>query len=260
MKKIIVLTIMLALVLALGISTAVADTWFPNNTHVQQWDNKNNNTGVWKDVVGNPSDLETFGANLSGNTLTIYTNWYPGRDNYAGLVGINTADLFIDIDCNKTYDYAIGLDNGANGDPNRIGKVYIINSPTDYLTSQQIMALYNHNNGYGGRYDYNNSKGLGPFDPLPVPVLSTVNPDGSLSADVTWGEGGHGATHSVAIDISDLASELSGHNWCFLWGTGTCANDTAQGNVVPLPGAVLLLGAGIVRLAAYARRRRNPMA
>jgi hypothetical protein len=32
---------------------------------------------------------------------------------------------------------------------------------------------------------------------------------------------------------------------------------TTAGNVVPLPGAVLLLGAGLARMAAYIRRRRN---
>jgi hypothetical protein len=30
-----------------------------------------------------------------------------------------------------------------------------------------------------------------------------------------------------------------------------------MGHVVPLPGAVLLLSAGLVRLAAYARRRQE---
>ncbi|MEJ2673382.1 MAG: hypothetical protein P8168_14525 [Deltaproteobacteria bacterium] len=60
--------------------------------------------------------------------------------------------------------------------------------------------------------------------------------------------------YEVAIDLGDI-SGLDPGAFDFIWATRTCANDTAEGKV-PLPGALILLGAGLVRLTAYARRRR----
>jgi hypothetical protein len=210
-------------------------------------------------VVGKASDFNTVGAVLSGDILTIYTNWSPALDKYAGMTGINTADLFIDINCDGHFDYAIGLDTLKTWcAPARAGKVYQINGAQDYQTSQQIMQSYHYNNEYGGRYDRNN--GIGSKDPQPVPVLATGDPLQNISVVVNWGAGDHGASNSVAIDLTNLLPELNGNDWSFVWGTGTCANDTIQGcyhcDPTPLPGALILLGAGLVRLAAYGRRRR----
>jgi len=81
-----------------------------------------------------------------------------------------------------------------------------------------------------------------------VPVFATGT--GTFVAGlVSWGA-------DPVIDLSLLPEFDMSKGWNFLWATGTCANDTATGQV-PLPGAILLLGAGLARLAAYARRKRD---
>ena len=47
----------------------------------------------------------------------------------------------------------------------------------------------------------------------------------------------------------------TGDTWFHL--TQECGNDNLMGHFVPLPGAFLLLGAGLTRLIAYVRRRQK---
>lgn len=252
MKKFLVVSVALALVLGAGIGGAWGYT-FPNNTYIEAYkgNSVSNATGLgtpapannppWWDVIGNPQIFETYGANLSGNTLTIFTNWGPEDVPTYGAI---TADLFIDTNLDGTFDYAVQLSavltNGGLGNFN--ASILGAGVPT---TSQDLFAasgLY-----YGGRYDYATGN-------LKVPVLGTGSDTGKTAA-VTWAAAGNDPDYSIAVNLANVPG-FDPTSFAFLWGTGTCANDTAAGKV-PLPGALLLLGAGLVRLANYGRRKRN---
>ena len=250
MKKIVIVSLALGLLAALGAGPAQAYSYtFPNHTLVDAYYHGSPSTYSgwtgWFDVIGEPSLFDTLGADLTTNGhLQIYSNWGPARD---GTDGATTADLFLFIGNHQTPDLAVGLDAG------RAGKVYI--NPTISTSTDQFGAN-NSNYIYGGKYDYNH--GLGPKDPLDVPVLATSSPQSS-TITVSWGSGASkGAAYMVDIDLMALSAmgiDL-GTDWRFVWGSGTCANDTAQGHHVPLPGAFILLGAGLVRLLAYGRQQR----
>ena len=134
-------TIFFTLALLLGVTLLTTEGWtytFPNNTLVQEWNvNAKYGSGPWMDVIGEPALFDTYGANLSGNTLTIFSNWGPSWNgafaSYTNFGGVKTADLFIDVGKDGTFDYAIQLDTTT-------GKGWVYVNPLDIITSQQIFS------------------------------------------------------------------------------------------------------------------------
>jgi hypothetical protein len=238
-------TIILTLALLIGLSLCPTGAWaytFPNNTLVRSYQGANpvnynnpNNPGSlqWHDVIGDKKIFDTFGANLSGSTLTIFTNWGLANNGYLGVV--QTADLFIDVGRDGKYDYAIQLNTNTG-----FGKIYAINAgQTNFKTSIDLFKGTGYI--YGGQYNKNN--------PRPIPVLATSGDIGTTS--VVWGVGDGTAKNSVAVNLAGLNL---GNNWSYVWGAGTCGNDTAEG-VVPIPGTVVLLGSGLMGLLLLGRRK-----
>lgn len=234
MKRTVSVACALVLVLGLWVSGALAYN-FNDNTLVQNWNQGGPyGGGAWQDVIGDSNVFDTFGANKSGNTFTMFTNWNLSHNGDLGYSEVQTADLFIDKGYNGTWDYAIQL-NTASG----TGKVYA--NPT-YKTSNDIFAPLT-NLIYGGKYDE--------AAPKLAPVLATSSDTGTTS--VVWTLGSGGLNNEVAIDLSGLG--LTG-NWGFFWGTGTCSNDGFAG-YVPIPPSVLLLGSGLMGLGLLGWRRRG---
>jgi hypothetical protein len=192
----------------------------------------NSAVGAPVDVIGD-SVFDTKGASLTGKTLTIYTNWNPTLDGYVNS-NVKTADIFFDLCCNGTYDYAIRLDTLT-------GKGNVYQNPT-YQTSQNIFSSISGLE-YGGRYDVDAADHV-------VPVWATSDPIGQTS--VVWGSGGADSTYKVDIYIDGIANQQFG----FLWGTATCAND-AFAHCVPIPPSVLLMGSGLMGVGLLGWRRRQ---
>jgi hypothetical protein len=227
-------TIIFLLVFGFALSTTGAWAYtFPNGTLVEYWTGTTG-SGYWVDRIGDPANFETYGANLSGNTLTIFTNW--GGEGFSTL-GATTAALFIDTDLIAGWNAAIVLDGSDKG------KIYY--NPT-YMTSQDVFSGTGHS--YGGQYD--------PSAPKPIPTVVTGGTSiDSLLATVTWTPLGSNPDYSIAINLTNV-DNFNPLSFAFLWGTGTCANDTAEGKV-PIPPTALLFGGALLGLVGLGWRRRT---
>lgn len=222
-------------VLISGIWGGAAAYTFPDTTLVQEWNlGVPYGSGLWKDVIGTLNTYDTFGADLSGNTMTFYTNWNPNKSGVDD-PAVKTADLFIRTAGASDWNYAIQLDTLTG-----TGKVYF--NPT-YQTSDDIFKGAPYANIiYGGKFDQSNPQWI------PVQVTS---PD-TTTTSVVWTIPLDGLNNRVQIDLTPL--NLTTTAWSFVWGTATCGNDGISA-AVPLPASVLLLGAGLLRLAGFGRRR-----
>ena len=225
MKKTMYLSLALLLLTASG-------GWaydFNDTTLVQPWYGNSAATwwGGWMDVIGNTDVYDTKGANWNGSTLSIFSNWNPGKD---GDLGATTADLFI---LSNGTMFAIRLDTTG------MGTVY--GNPQQISYSKDFFA--SSGDIYGGQFNQ--------ASPSLVPVQGTSSNTSSTS--VVWTYGSNGFPSKVDVDLSKLGLA---NEWTFVWGTATCANDTFSGQVVgvPEPGSLLLLGVGFAGLGFYRRK------
>jgi hypothetical protein len=196
-------------------------------------------SGLWVDYIDdnpNGSNFNTLGANLSGNILTIFTNWNPNKE--VLFPGVLTADLFI-RDWSKNTTYSIRLDTLNNQN----GTLFIINNDlSNLLYSQDLMKL----KGYTYAGLYGDAQNI-----FEIPVWTLWNGFYHDSSVVTWKNG--------YVDV-DLRLLNLGNDWSFFWGTGTCGNDVISGSVhptVPEPGMLLLLGVGLIGLGGLRRKLKN---
>lgn len=233
MKRTVSIASVLLLLLTVGVGGALAFT-IDDLTDVQEWRyNGTYGSGVWKDVIGNSDTFNTFGADLTGSTLTIYTNWYPTKNGSVNAL-VKTADLFIDNGCDGDFDLAVHLDDDADK-----GKVYdnpSYNYAKDFFSSTGLI--------YGGKYDQANGQ------LTPVQVTSAAN---GATTDVDWTPGANTLNNKVKIDLTGLVSGP----YCFYWGTATCSNDGFEGHVAPVPGSVLLMGSGLLGLVSLGIRKKK---
>lgn len=174
---------------------------------------------------------------MNGSTLSIFTNWNPGKD--GNLVQqVQTADLFIyDLSNGKTFAIQLNTTNGTG---------YVYQSPT-YKTSADIFSPLT---GliYGGQFS-------GQFNGMSYVPVQTTGGTYLFATSVGWSSPSPSTVNNVvSVDLSGL--NLGNDQWSFVWGTATCGNDTFSQQVVgvPEPGSLPLLGVGFAGLGVYRKR------
>ncbi len=206
----------------------------------------------WYDVIGSPiidangsgyqpSGYEMFGANLRGNILSLFTNWKGGHGDRIDAI-VETAAIFFDEGCNGTWDKAINLNFDMTNNYNKALTATTYLSGLSYRTSNGVFGGATSNYVYGGKFD--------PANPQDIPT-QIISATSTGTTTVTWyfhssatGASGDPGSPFYEIDIDLTPLNLTGP-YSFIWGSGTCANDTIQG-CVPVPGAVLLFGSRFV--------------
>jgi hypothetical protein len=229
MKNTIYGAFVLALVMGLAASGVMAYD-IPDTTLVQPWKNGAPTGAAYTDVIGSLDLFDTFGANVSGNTFKIFTNWNPNKDG-TPFPEVQTADFFIDANNDGLWDFAIRLDSLSG-----VGNVYDASS---FKNADSIFSGTGHT--YGGLFD-------GAQD---TAVRATGLQLGTTS--VIWTIGAGGLNNEVDIDLTGIVSG----QYRFFWGTATCANDGFNVPAVPVPASLLLLGFGLLRFAGLGIRKRN---
>ncbi len=196
------------------------------------------------DAIG--TGFETYGINVvnftpgqyTGNIIFEIGTDYPQAGLTVGSWETKPADLFIwETYYGQTYLWAIPTIAHDGFQP---GYIYAVKS--FYISDDFEPA--------GGGYIYNHN--------IPVWIKEMGNnygygyfPGGPVTWDLT---GSTNPLYKVTV-VTGIWEDDPNAKFRVLWATATCANDVVS--TVPLPGAVLLLGAGLVRLAAYARRRQD---
>jgi len=223
-----------------GSSSLTGDPWYTRHTEDQEVEPGCTIHQMW--------DLE--GMFLNKTKLTMVGGW-----NFIGKAGnFVSGDIFIDTDKDAKF--------GVPGSTSTSNSAYKFN----YVL---------HMNWTGGTYDvyqigdnakvslvyYLMNQGSNPFAYVSDGTLVSsgnkfVYQSGLTDVQTGFVGAGPNMHYSVEVDLGFLKANERNILAHFTMG---CGNDNlvGQGTVVPIPGAILLLGAGLTRLAAYVRRRQD---
>lgn len=201
-------------------------------------------TDPTNDAIG--AAFESYGIDMHNYTPGVYSGAisfslftdYPQAGLTVGSWVTTPADLFIrETYYGNSYLWAIPLASRPGFDAGTMYAVGTYKISDDFDPSP-------------GSYTYNHN--------VPVQIATAGNNYGWVSfggGSVTWNNLGAGNHPDWRVDIATggVYQDDPNGKWGLLWGTATCGNDVVS--TAPIPGAVQLLGTGLVLLAALGRRR-----